>query len=308
MSRHYKKLLLILFSLSLGFCLALALGAAEEDPELTQEELNKVFVRRALNALSTWELDLSNCYFDPNYIHHLPNPLGTVSIALTLEETRTWLFRFDKPPSDMFHYVYIDDIVAEGNKAVVRFQRMNLSYPYSPSPYPISVYLLSSEIWTWRIADGKIVEGWSVSDDTPHEKNNEALVKEAILAFDEDPYDANLPDLFDPNYIQIGPGYTEFYSYGSPHHSGRYIDGVFVPEPVTFDSIIVEGDMVAVHLSYNDQYSDEPHSFRYYMELALYRISRGKIVEGWVSNIASDVVGGVSSDGVLFEAMFNPEQ
>lgn len=164
MHRCYKKPISLLIPFSLGVCLTLALGLAEQSSEFSQEELNKVLVRQAL----TWEFDLSNDYFDSDYIHHLPNPLGTVSIDLTLEETRTWLFRFGEPPSEACHYIHIDDIVTEENKAVVRFQRMYLSYPYSPSPYPISVQLLSSEIWIWRIADGKIVEGWSVSNDTPY--------------------------------------------------------------------------------------------------------------------------------------------
>ena len=199
-----------------------------------------------------------------------------MSIDLTLEETKTWFFRFGEFPNHMYHYIHIDDIITEGNKVVVRFQRIHFSYGYNPSPYPISVYHLSSEIWTWRIVNDKIVEGWSVSDDTPQEENNKALVKEAILAFDEDPFDANLPDLFDPNYVQYGP-----YSFSTkaplPHFSGINIDGVLFPEPVIFDSIIAEGDIVSVRLSY------EEHNRFAFVELASYRIYQGKIVEGWLA-------------------------
>ncbi len=126
--------------------------------------------------------------------------------------------------------------------------------------------------------------GWAEeSSEFTQEEFNKALVKEAILAFDEDPYDKTLPELFDPNYVQYGPS-TPFHQTPRPHFSGIFDAGQFITEPVTFDSIIAEGDMVSVCLIYTIGgfiFYDPDFVF---MELAIYRISRGKIVEGWVSH------------------------
>ncbi len=108
-----------------------------------------------------------------------------------------------------------------------------------------------------------------------HLCQNKALVKAAILAFDEDPYDANLPEQFDPNYVQWDADST-FAEGPTPHHIG----------PVAFESIISEGDMVAVRLSWNTgPLLGVPGIVTTYTELAIYRIAGGKIVEGWVAEI-----------------------
>lgn len=282
MSKYYKKLLFLVIPLSVGFCLALALGSAEQPSWLTQEENNKKIAERALNALSALELDLSD--FDLNYIHHLPNPLGIVSIDLTLAETITWFFRFDESLNDIHQYIHIGDIITEENKVVVRFQRMNLSDDHSPSPYPIPIHLLSSEIWTWLIVDGKIVEGWSVSDDAPHEENNKALVKEAILALHVDPYNPNLPEQFDPKFVQYGPN-PELIHPGDPFWSGVLAPYRFGGQTFTFEDVIAEGDLISVRVSWvlsTRLPSGEPSETDIY-QMGTYRIANGKIVEAWIS-------------------------
>lgn len=110
---------------------------------------------------------------------------------------------------------------------------------------------------------------------------NKALVKEAILALDEYPWWGNPPDLYDPNYVQHSLDMPSIWI-PTPHPYGSFDGGMILKEPVTFDSIIAEGDMVSVCLSYSLDSIYSPWFDVIGMELATYRISGGKIVEGWV--------------------------
>ncbi len=280
MSKHYKKLLLILIPACAGFCLALALGSAEEPSELTQERINHALVRLALDALCSQDVDRVNEYFNPDYLHVPPRRFLQSTGYLSLEETISLFSRFDNRPSDTYLHWRIHRIIAEGNSVVVFFDVTYSRYPsYSFGSIPYFV-TLSCEVWRFAIIDGKIRYGWSFSDDTPHEENNKALVREAILAFDEDPWDANLPEQFDPNYVQ----HSLITGWGErpiPHFSGCYYSDNFNPKPVTFRSIIAEGDMVSVRLQWSYWSHPEPLVNEYYAELAIYRIANGKIVEGW---------------------------
>jgi len=112
------------------------------------------------------------------------------------------------------------------------------------------------------------------------EEQNKALVRQAILAFNEDPNDHTLPEFYDPNYLQYGPT-TDWREKPIPHYSrGHELEGrVISYTPVTFEDIIAEDDMVAVRLSW-DFWDVDNLTFEYHTEIAIYRISGGKIVKG----------------------------
>jgi len=112
-----------------------------------------------------------------------------------------------------------------------------------------------------------------------HEQNK-ALVKEAILAWSEDPYYANLPEQFDPNYVQYGP-----HPYYPEHPQSRiYIDDDVSPSmlgELRIDSIIAEGDMVVIRLTWLDAYIEGAEM---YTQICIFRICRNKIVEGHIAS------------------------
>ena len=112
------------------------------------------------------------------------------------------------------------------------------------------------------------------------EEQNKVLVRQAILAFDEDPNDHTLPEFYDPNYLQYGPT-TGGQEKTIPHYSrGHELEGrVIRYTPVTFEDIIAEDDMVAVRLEW-DFWDIDNLIIEYHTEIAIYRISGGKIVEG----------------------------
>lgn len=120
----------------------------------------------------------------------------------------------------------------------------------------------------------------SESSELTQEEQNKVFVRQAILAFDEDPNDHTLPEFYDPNYLQYGP-ITGVQEKPIPHYSrGHELEGRDIRyTPVTFEDIIAEDDMVAVRLEW-DFWDIDNLIIEYYTEIAIYRISGGKIVEG----------------------------
>lgn len=284
MSNHYKKLILILIPACAGFCLALALGSTEEPTELTQEEMNRKFFRRALGYLHCEDPNGLYNYWDPNYIHHLPEQLWRFT-PLTLDEMISWYQPAFYPPGWPWISVEIIDIITEDDKVVVLFDRFKPCYRGFEDP---EFDVLSSEMWILRIADGKIIEGWSVSEPglatISQEDRNKALVKKAILAYNEDPRDPNLSDFVDPNYVQHGFFPDPFYDIPYLHFGDELAEYPFYEQinwPVEFDFIIAEGDMVSVRILWRFNRFD--HWADIYSQFAAFRIANGKIVEGWVT-------------------------
>jgi predicted SnoaL-like aldol condensation-catalyzing enzyme len=286
----YKNLILILLLIpfSAYYFLSGVWGQSDEPSEFTQEEINKEIVRTAFSFQSHLGEDILYRGFDPNYIHHLAGH----GPPLTLESTNSWLCRDSLfYPIGFYISARVMDIIAEGDKVVIRFY-FELWYKRESWGNISTQQFLSSDIWILRIAHGKIVEGWSISE--PHgdtlsrEGRMKALVREAILAFDEDPYDANLPEQFDPNYVQYGPTYASP-EIPYPHGFLEDFGGGYAVIPVTFESIIAQGGMVSVRLSYDTIYPSQNDATGNAVELATYLIADGKIVEGWVAILWSQV-------------------
>ena len=118
---------------------------------------------------------------------------------------------------------------------------------------------------------------------------NKKLVFDAILAFNEDPYDLTLPEQYDPNYVQyrlgtlkpVVPTPAFYWANGTSGFQERtLINSVFMAE----DSFVAVFHFQAVPGS--SQCTNRCTEF------ALYRIANGKIVEGWSapSMISVDVL------------------
>jgi hypothetical protein len=107
---------------------------------------------------------------------------------------------------------------------------------------------------------------------------NKKLVADAILAFNEDPYDLTLPEQYDPNYVQyrlgtlkpVVPTPAFYWANGTSGFQERtLIKSVFMAE----DSFVAVFHFQAVPGS--------SQGTNRCTEFALYRIANGKIVEGW---------------------------
>jgi len=118
------------------------------------------------------------------------------------------------------------------------------------------------------------------SSDLTQEEQNKLIVRQAILAFDNDPNDHTLPEFYDPNYLQYGPT-TGGYEKPIPHYSrGHGLEGRDIRySPVKFEDIIAEDDKVVVRLEW-EFWDVDNLLIENYTEIAIYNIADGKIIEG----------------------------
>ncbi len=146
MSKHYKKLILILIPACAGFCLALALGSAEQPTELCQLCQNKALVKQSILDLTdpNWYVILP-LQFDPNYVEHVRTKWYDPAVGDEMNTFPYWLG----------HWRWIlkfDFIIAEGDMVAVLYTWKGGGWDdINPTEIDMALY---------RIANGKIVEGW----------------------------------------------------------------------------------------------------------------------------------------------------
>jgi len=296
MSKHYKKMALILIPACAGFCLALALGSAEEPSEFMQEELNKDLVHDALYALKAQDVNCINELFDTNYIHHLP----FTEPPLTLDEMISRYYGDIPILCGNWVEPWIKETIVEGDKVVVHFVREFWLKHFPRSWLDSSIHVLSSEMWVLRIAGGKIVEGWSNSepgpDDVSREDKNKVLVRDAIHALNEDPNDYTLPEQFDPDYSQSGPYFQITES--KIESAGPLSIGGPVITDLRLLYIIADGDYVSVVVFWGMRPFSEVISNSYFQQ-ASYFVYENKIHWSVVSKPVSygPFVDELSADG-----------
>ena len=153
-----KKLLLILTPLPVWFFLSLAFGSAGEPPDLCHLCRKKALVRQVIEAQgSQWE-SVEGLY-DPNYIHHdLTWPLHVFS---------QFSVHFYSVNPELIPEVetIVEHIIAEGDKVSVCFLWWNVDRGRHDVGYVDGDdWPFYTEMWIFRIANGKLVEGWSLSE------------------------------------------------------------------------------------------------------------------------------------------------
>lgn len=122
-------------------------------------EENKAIVQRFVEAYNNRSLDLFDDLVAPDYIDHAHQQQGLESFK------RLFKLAFKAFPD---WHENIEDIIAEGDKVWVRVKATgthtgiwNLSgVTLSPTGKKVTMMM----VFIWRIAGGKLVEGWEVDD------------------------------------------------------------------------------------------------------------------------------------------------
>ena len=134
--------------------------AAAESARVSLPEANKALIQSAFEeVLNDGHLAAANEIFAANFRQHVPN-LPTVTLGSEGVKLLATLYRsafFD------LHYT-VEDMVAVGDKVVIRWAASGLYIRpfglYAPSGQPVT--------WTgmtiYRIANGQIVEAWTIQD------------------------------------------------------------------------------------------------------------------------------------------------
>jgi predicted ester cyclase len=131
-------------------------------------EANKVLVQRLYTAFDTGGVDLLDDIVAPNFRDHDPMP-GQVAGLAGLKQA-VGLFRAAFPDGDLT----AEEMISEGDKVVVEVRIRGTHSGEFLGISPTGQAVTAEGVETYRIAHGKIVEGWSrfgplmpVSDETP---------------------------------------------------------------------------------------------------------------------------------------------
>ena len=124
-------------------------------------EENKAIVRREMEEIfnHTGNLDAADEIFDPNYVSHEPTAGDTRGI----EEAKQFAATYREAFPDLENT--IEDMVAEGDKVVVRFRgrgtHQGETEAFGP---PTGKRMEITGITIKRLSEGKIVEAWTNFD------------------------------------------------------------------------------------------------------------------------------------------------
>jgi predicted ester cyclase len=127
---------------------------------MTMYEENKRITRRVLEELfEKGHLHAAEELIHPKFVNHEAppdNPQGPEG----LKETVTWLRGLWGPMR-----AEIDDEICEGDKVVARVTIHGHHVGEFLGMAPTGKPYAAEQIHIWRIADGKVIEHWSVRDD-----------------------------------------------------------------------------------------------------------------------------------------------
>ncbi len=119
-------------------------------------EENKAIVRKVVEAANTRNVDLMNEIVAPDFVDHKRQLQG-------LEVLKQWATMIFKSFSD-FHET-IEDIIAEGDKVWVRIKTSGTHTGEFLGLAPTGKKFTETSVDIFRIVNGKLVEGWNVTDE-----------------------------------------------------------------------------------------------------------------------------------------------
>lgn len=124
----------------------------------TAEE-NKAIIRRFIAGYNNRNLDVFDELVAPDYFDHLFQQRGRDKFK------EMFTMAFEGFPD---WYEAIEDIIAEGDKVWVRIKatgtHTNEWNLFGVSVPPTGNKIEMNMVFIWRLADGKLVEGWEVDD------------------------------------------------------------------------------------------------------------------------------------------------
>ena len=119
-------------------------------------EDNKAVVRRYFDALAAGRPDLLDGVFAPGYVSHAGSAVGEEESGVEAIKQFTSLFHLAFPAARFS----LDDLIGEGDKVVLRMTvRGRHEGPFQGLP-PTGRTIELVAVDTFRLADGRIVEGW----------------------------------------------------------------------------------------------------------------------------------------------------
>ncbi len=129
---------------------------------MSEEANRKLFQRYFDEVTNKGNLDLVDEMFAPDYVHHdpaNPDPHGVVGVEDVKRHLKELLDAF---PDTQFK---VDDMIAEGDDIVVRWTATcTHTGDYFGIP-PTNKSATLTGMNTWRVENGKAVEGWVSRDD-----------------------------------------------------------------------------------------------------------------------------------------------
>jgi predicted ester cyclase len=123
-------------------------------------EENKKIIRRLYEETNKGNLAAMDEFFAPNIVDHNPPPI--LGLASGLEGIKQAFTIFYNATPDGYHI--IEDMIAEGDKVVVRVTARGTHKGELFGLPPTGKRLTMTGIAIYRIAGGKIVERWSEQD------------------------------------------------------------------------------------------------------------------------------------------------
>lgn len=122
-------------------------------------EDNKTLVRRFIEEVfNNRNLAAIDAFLATNLIDHTLPP----NLPPTIEGTKQAISMYLKAFPDL--HITIDDLVAEGDRALVRYTSRGVQRGAFAGIPPLGRQMEVSSYLTARIADGKIVEQWGLDD------------------------------------------------------------------------------------------------------------------------------------------------
>ena len=117
---------------------------------------NKAIVRKVVEAANTRDLEVMDELVAPDFVDHKRQLQG-------LEALKQWAAMIYKSFSD-FHET-VEDIIAEGDKVWVRIKVTGRHTGEFLGLAPTGKKFTETSVDIFRIVNGKLVEGWSVTDE-----------------------------------------------------------------------------------------------------------------------------------------------
>ena len=119
-------------------------------------ERNKAIVRRLYEAVNTQDLSSIEDFMAPEYVDHTRNINGLEA----LEQFGNFIFKTFPD----FHEK-MEDIIAEGDKVWVRNTITGTHKGEYQGLVPTGKKFIEASVDIFRIVDGKLLEGWNVTDE-----------------------------------------------------------------------------------------------------------------------------------------------